>query len=172
MTSESQHNGLKKLLNTDTHNCFACGPANSSGLQMPFFTDDKRVYSWITVPKHMGGWNNIAHGGIVSAILDEIMGWAGIYLLEQITLTKTMTIDFIKAVIVGEQLRVEGWVRERVAKREARLSSIMYNTSDEICAKAEGIFTLMSPALAKRIGVMNDDLIKAFFEPLIRSKAT
>ena len=171
MTSDSQPNGLKKLFNADTHNCFACSPANPSGLRMTFFTNDKRIYSWVTVPEHMGGWNNIAHGGIVSAILDEIMGWAGIYLLEQITLTKTMTVDFVKAVNVGEQLRVEGWVQEKIAKREAKLGSIMYNPSGEICAKSEGIFTLMSPALAKRIGVMDDDLIKTFFEPLIRSKA-
>jgi len=108
MKPNQAYKGLKALPNTDTHNCFACSPGNASGLQMTFYTDEERVYSWVTIPDHMGGWNNIAHGGILSTILDETMGWAGIYLLEQLTLTKTMTIDFTKAVVVGDQLRVEG----------------------------------------------------------------
>jgi len=171
MKKTLSHEDLKELHNTDTHNCFACSPANPSGLQMKFYTDEQRVYSWVTIPDHMGGWNNIAHGGILSAILDEIMGWAGIYLLEQLTLTKTMTIDFVKAAIIGEQLRVEGWVQERIGRREAIVNAIMYNAENEICAKSEGTFTLVSLSLAKRIGIIKDEFEKSFFEPLMRSKA-
>jgi len=171
MKQTRSYKNLKKLHNADTHNCFACSPSNPSGLHMKFYTDEQRVYSWVTIPDHMGGWNNIAHGGILSAILDEIMGWAGMYLLEQLTLTKSMTIDFVKAAIVGEKLRVEGWVQERIGKREAILNATIYNTGNEICAESEGIFTLVSLSLAKRIGIIQDEFEKTFFEPLIRSKA-
>lgn len=170
MVSASSHEGLKELHNTDTHNCFACSPVNSSGLQMKFFSDDKRVYSRVTVPSHLGGWNNIAHGGIVSTILDETMGWAGIYLLEQLTLTKTMTVNFVKAVNVGEKLNVEGWIKERIGKREAIIGAATYNADNETCATSEGIFTLLSPALAKRIGMINEAFEQSFFDPLIKSK--
>ena len=68
----------KRLPNNETHNCFGCSPVNPSGLQMNFFADDSSVYSEVTVPKHLCGWNNLIHGGVLSTILDEIMSWAAI----------------------------------------------------------------------------------------------
>ena len=170
MTVDSFYAGLKALPNTDTHNCFACSPVNSAGLQMKFYTDDERVYAEVAVPRHMGGWNRIAHGGVVATILDETMGWAGIYLLEQLTLTKTMTIDFEKAVQVGETLRCEAWVQERTGKREAILHAVIYNADNEVCARSNGIFTMLTLPLAKRIGLMNDEFEATFYNPLMKSK--
>lgn len=170
MTLDPRYNGLKALPNTDTHNCFACSPVNSSGLQMKFFTDDKRVYAKVTVPAHMGGWNRIAHGGIVATILDETMGWAGIYLLEQLTLTKTMTIDFEKAVMVGEALHCEAWVQERTGKREAIIHAAIYNADNEICARSRGTFTMLTLALARRIKLTDAAFENSFFNPLMKSK--
>lgn len=163
---------LKQLPNTDTHNCFACSPANASGLQMTFFTDDERIHAKVMVPAHMGGWNRIAHGGIVSTILDEAMGWAGIYLLEQLTLTKTMTIDFAKAVMVSEELRCEAWVQERIGKREAVIQAVLYNADNEICAESRGVFTMLTLALARRMKLTDAAFEQTFFKPLMACKQT
>ena len=170
MTEAPPFKELKELPNTDTHNCFACSPVNASGLQMKFYTDDKRVYAKVIVPRHMGGWNRIAHGGIVATILDETMGWAGIYLLEQLTLTKTMTIDFVKAVMVGEELRCEAWVQERTGKREAIIHAVIYNAGQEICAQSKSTFTMLTLALARRIKLTDEAFEKSFFIPLMESK--
>ena len=170
MTGNPSFEELKELPNTDTHNCFACSPVNASGLQMKFFTDDKRVYAKVTIPGHMGSWNRIAHGGIVTTILDETMGWAGIYLLEQLTLTKTMTIDFEKAVMVGEELRCEAWVQERTGKREAIIKAAIYNADNELCAQSNSIFTMLTLALARRIKMTDGAFEKTFFDPLMESK--
>ena len=66
---------LKPLRNRRDHHCFACGPQNPHGLKMTFYTDERSVYSWVTVPGHLRGWDNLIHGGVISAILDEIMSW-------------------------------------------------------------------------------------------------
>jgi len=161
---------LKELPNTDTHNCFACSPVNSSGLQMKFYTNDKRVFAKVAVPGHMGGWNRIAHGGVLATILDETMGWAGIYLLEQLTLTKTMTIDFFQAVMVGEELRCEAWVQKRTGKREAIIHAAIYNAHKDICARSKGTFTMLTLALARRIKLTDEAFEKSFFIPLMESK--
>ncbi|MCG6910012.1 MAG: PaaI family thioesterase [Deltaproteobacteria bacterium] len=168
--TETPFANLKKLPNTDTHNCFACSPANAAGLQMTFFTDEERVYSHIAVPEHMGSWHRIVHGGILATILDETMGWAGIYLLEQLTLTKTMTVNFDKAAVVGETLHAEGWVEKRIGKREAVIRATIANAGNETCADAKGVFTMLSLPLAKRIGLMGDEFEATFFAPLMRSK--
>ena len=166
MTMET--NGkYRKGHNSGIHNCFGCSPSNKFGLQMELFTDEEAVYSWLSVPDYLGGWKNIVHGGIVSTILDEIMGWAGLYLLKKITLTNVMTVDFIRAVIVGEKLKAEGRVIDFDGKRNVSAEGFLYNKKNVLCAKAKGNFTALSPKLAKRLGMMTDDHIKDFFEPLI-----
>ena len=158
---------LTAIYNSDSHNCFACSTKNKFGLQMKLFTDGEAVYSGLSVPEHMGGWQHIVHGGIVSTILDEIMGWTGLYMLKKITLTKSMTVDFIKAVHIGEKLEAEGRIVDYNGNRNASIQGFLYNEKKVLCAKAEGSFTVLSPKLAKRIGVMTDDDIRDFFEPLI-----
>lgn len=157
----------RELHNTTINSCFGCGPNNSFGIRMKFFSDEEAVYSYISVPKHMGGWQNIAHGGIVCTILDEIMSWAALYLLKKITLTNSMTVDFIKAVPVREKLRAEGRVIDYNGKHNAIVEGILYNQQDELCAKSKADFNVLSPKLAKRTGFVTDEHIKEFFEPLI-----
>ena len=65
-------NEFKELPNADTHNCFGCSPINAHGLQMKFYTDEESVFTWLSVPEHLCGWNNLVHGGVLSTILDEI----------------------------------------------------------------------------------------------------
>jgi len=156
----------RQLPNSGNHNCFGCSPYNPSGLQMVIFGNEKSVNSWITVPEHLSGWNNRVHGGIISTILDEIMGWAAIYLLKKFVLTKSMTIDFIKPVFIGNKIKIEGKVLGFKGKREVSMGGFIYDEGGDLCAKSKGTFPLLSPALAKRLGVIDDALLKNF-EPLI-----
>ena len=109
----------KHLPNREAHYCFGCSPANPSGLQMKFYTQDSSVYSRLKVPDHLCGWDRLVHGGVISTILDEIMSWSGIYLLKQITMTKSMTVDFIKPVYINSDLKAEGKVLEKIGRHEA-----------------------------------------------------
>jgi len=159
----------KLLPNTDSHNCFACSSKNAHGLQMEFFVNDRSVYSWVKVPDYLCGWNDTVHGGIISTILDEIMGWAGMYFLKKITMTKKITVEFMKASYAGDHLKAVARVAGSNGKREATLQGFIYNSKDELCAKAEGTFTLISAGAAKRLKVVDDEQIQTFFEPLINS---
>jgi hypothetical protein len=65
---------LKHLPNRTDSMCFGCIPANPTGLRLEFFTDGESIFSWVKVPAHLCGWENLVHGGIISTILDEVMG--------------------------------------------------------------------------------------------------
>lgn len=55
--------------------CFVCGRRNPVGLYMQFYDDGKlQVVSDYTVPAHYQGYPGIVHGGVVAAMLDEIVG--------------------------------------------------------------------------------------------------
>jgi uncharacterized protein (TIGR00369 family) len=153
---------LKPLRNRRDHHCFACGPGNPHGLQMTFFTDERTVFSWLRVPEHLRGWDNLVHGGVISAVLDEIMSWAAIYLIKKITLTKSMTVEFLKPVTVGSQLRAEGRLLELVGAHEARFEGVVYNAKEACCARSQGLFVMLEPRIAKRLGVLGEGAVREF----------
>ncbi|MBW2623508.1 MAG: PaaI family thioesterase [Deltaproteobacteria bacterium] len=156
------------LPNGGSHNCFACSPRNPYGLKMKFYTDRESVFSRVIVPDHLSGYTNVVHGGITSTLLDEIMGWASIYLLKKITVTKTMTIDIMKAVHVGEPLCLEASVLGLEGKREALVEGRLFNNAEELCAKSRGRFTLLTPKLAERLNVMSKEDQIEFLDPLLK----
>ncbi|HTZ38573.1 MAG TPA: PaaI family thioesterase [Syntrophales bacterium] len=164
-----KRSGYTLLPNRDDHHCFGCGPKNPSGLQMQFYTDGKAVVSWVTVPQHLCGWKNLAHGGILFTILDEIMARAIIYGLKCIILTKAITVEFKKPVPMGMEIRAEGRVLRTVSKREAQAEGILIDEAGDICARATGTFATIDPETARKRGIADDAMFR-WFEEYIASK--
>jgi len=150
------------LQNSAGHNCFGCSPSNSSGLQMKFFADGNKVFSNVTIPDHLCGWSNIAHGGVITTILDEIMSWAALHFLKRITMTKSMQIEFIKPVYINRQLRAEGKVLEVSGKHDAVMEGILFSDDKVVCARSTANFSIFSPKVAKRFGIADDASLKFF----------
>ena len=160
--------GLKKIPISEESNCFACGSINSCGLQMKFYSHEQSVISWLSVPDHLCGWDNLIHGGVISTILDETMSWSAIYLLKKIILTKSMTIDFMKPIYVGTKLKVEGRISKHISEREALMEGFIYNKAGELCAKSIGTYVLFETKVAKKMNLMSDDALRGF-EPILRT---
>ena len=116
---------FKQLPTSDSHNCFACSPVNSSGLRMNFFTNEEAVFSRVNIPEHLCGWNNVAHGGVVSTILDETMSWAAMYLLKRVSLTQSMTVEFIKPVSISTVMEAESRLLELKGRRDAFMEGVL-----------------------------------------------
>ena len=156
-TKDYQH-----LPNSSDHYCFGCSPVNPSGLQMNFFADRDMVFSNVTIPEHLCGWSNIAHGGVLTTILDEIMSWAALHFIKRITMTKSMNIEFIKPVYIRNPLKAEGKVLEITGKHDVAMEGILYNDKGVVCAKSTANFAVFSPKVAKRFGIADDNSLKFF----------
>ena len=151
--------GYRLLPNLENHKCFGCSPSNTSGLQMKFYNKEKSVFSWVTVPDHLCGWHNLAHGGAISAILDEIMGRTAVYILNKLIMTKTLNIEFLKPILIGQEMKAQGRVLDYKNEREATIEGFIYNDKGDLCAKATGAFALFTPETLMKMGVMDDGLI-------------
>ena len=147
---------FKELPNMEHNTCFGCGPANDHGLKMKFFGNDEMIYSDITVPDYLLGWNGVVHGGILSTMLDEVMGWSAIYLLKKFILTKTMTINYYRPVLVGETLHIEGRIKEKNSDKDATMTGRIYNSKNELCVTSTGLFALLEIEKIKKMGIMKD----------------
>lgn len=158
---------LKPVISRDAH-CFGCSQKNPHGLKMKFYTDETTLYSWLSVPPHLCGWEGIVHGGVLSTMLDEIMGWSAIYTLRKIVMTKSMTIDYLKPVYIEDKLRVEGKVIERVSDREVIIEGKLYKEDNILCAQTRGTFAVFTANAIKRMKIMPQEVIDSFGEYLDR----
>lgn len=66
----------KKQFNT--RKCFICGMENERGVKAPFYEmEDKSVVSYVTFDELHQSYPGRVHGGIISAMLDEVAGGVG-----------------------------------------------------------------------------------------------
>jgi acyl-coenzyme A thioesterase PaaI-like protein len=55
--------------------CFVCGRKNERGLRMTFYDDGRdQVFADYALDEAYQGFPGVAHGGIVAAMLDEVVG--------------------------------------------------------------------------------------------------
>ena len=59
--------------------CFGCGQDNPFGLKLEFEWDGETARAEFAPSKHYQGWKGIVHGGIITCILDEAMGYAVLF---------------------------------------------------------------------------------------------
>ena len=148
--------GTRRLPNLENHLCFGCSPINPKGLQMTFYALGDAIASWITVDDHYCGWHRVVHGGIVAAMLDEIMGRGGLYLLRRLVMTKSIALDFLKPVATGEEIMIESRVRDHVDERNAVMEGVIYNARGQAAARATGHFKLFTLESLRRRGAMDE----------------
>ena len=153
---------LQAIPNSDNQNCFGCGANNPHGLKMKFSTDGERVYSFMRAASAMTGWDRTVHGGILSTMVDEVMGWGVVYLLKKIGMTKTITVAFHKAVYAGARLTVVGGIQEQLSDPESIMQGLIYDEKENLCVEATGQFTTMRPKAALRLGLVGSDYMETF----------
>jgi uncharacterized protein (TIGR00369 family) len=157
------------LPNSNFHNCFGCSPRNDSGMHMKFYVNEKMdsVVSWYSVPDHLCGWGDVVHGGIISTMLDEAMGWACITILRKFLLSKNIAVDFMKPVFIGKEIRVEGNVLKINSEREAVMQGLIFNDNNDICARSSSVVSLFTLEAVKKMGVIDDKILR-YFEQTMR----
>jgi len=101
--------------------------------------------------------------------MDEIMSWTAIHMLKKFILTKSMTVDFMKPVFIGQKLKAEGRVSDTKGKREALMAGFLYDEENKLCAKAMGTFAVFNPEDVSKMGILGEQAIKDFQE-LIQKK--
>jgi len=138
------------LIVRDDHFCFGCGRLNAHGLQLQFTVTPERDGVWAPFRPSRAheGFAEIVHGGIVTAVLDEVMGWAlfarGIW-----AVTATIEVKFRKPVAVDVATRAIGRIgRDR--GRILQVSGELRRESDDLLlAQATGSFVRVPESQAQ-----------------------
>jgi acyl-coenzyme A thioesterase PaaI-like protein len=117
--------------------CYACGDLNPIGLHLEFrMEDDWAVATFVAQQSHQG-YPGYVHGGIVSSLLDEAMGWAtygrGIW-----ALTGKLETHFRDIVPTNELLTVRGTI-SRDRGRTLEVIAELRDNDGKLLADCKGL---------------------------------
>ncbi len=122
----------------DDQNCFVCGMENMAGLKIEFHQDSqsKEATAEVIFPKHLQGWQDTVHGGLLATVLDETMikaaAASGIKCV-----TAEITVKYKRPAMTGTAYHVFGKTlenRSRIITAESRLA----DDSGQVYAQATG----------------------------------
>ena len=113
---------------------------NQYGLKLQFYSDgDQRSICEYNIPAQFQGFPGIAHGGIVTSILDEALVRAFMASdPNRFMYTAKLTVRFRKQVPTEQPLKIEGEVvkdRGRMAESKAKI----FGPDGELLAEAEAL---------------------------------
>ena len=131
-------------LQPNSRHCFACGLENNYGLKLRFFnTAPGEVTVNYTVPEQFQGYPGIVHGGITTAILDEVTGRAQLGDdPNRLMFTAKLEIRFRKNVPVGKPLRIVGRI-EKSKKSMASSVGMVYGPDGDLLVEAKALLVAL-----------------------------
>jgi acyl-coenzyme A thioesterase PaaI-like protein len=122
------------------HRCFGCGPAHPTGLHVRSFRSGEEIVSPIVIPREYEGPPGAAHGGIVAAYLDEVLGAAASAGARRPSVTGELTVRYVLPVPTETPLVGHGRVvadHGRYVDVEGRLEAL---AGGRVLATARGRF--------------------------------
>lgn len=123
--------------------CFACGTANPIGLHLEFYRSGDNICSDITLSKYHEGWQNMAHGGIISTLLDEVMSWTVMYFKKSFFVTRKMELKYVKPVLIGVPLTVKARLANGSEPPKIKAQGEIRNGEGGLLVKSAGEFVLV-----------------------------
>jgi acyl-coenzyme A thioesterase PaaI-like protein len=129
--------------------CFVCGVENSHGLHLKFRIEANAVWVDFTPREEHQGWPGVAHGGIIAALLDEVMGRTS-FLLDLWVVTGTMNIRYVRPVPVGQPLSIRAEITS-TRSRAIETRAVLTLADGVIGAEATGTYIILPDAMRQEL---------------------
>ena len=153
--------------------CFVCGQSHPTGLCSRFWVGEGgKVHALFKPNETQTGFLNMVHGGIVSAFLDELMGWPICLETGLICYTGEMTVRFKKQVFAGQTYTGIGYPGTRYeGKRYWDARGELIDQDGNVLVEGTGRYFLMPEQQTRVFGAhmtYEPGDLKVFLEPVAK----
>jgi acyl-coenzyme A thioesterase PaaI-like protein len=128
---------------------FIHGLRNPTGLHLQYHLEGKRVVTTWTPNDDHAGFPGLVHGGLVAAVLDDVMGRCSV-LQRRWVVTGRMETRYREGAPIGAPLRVEGW-STRFTRRVMQAEASMTLETGAVVAQANGTYLPVPRAMLDRM---------------------
>jgi acyl-coenzyme A thioesterase PaaI-like protein len=123
--------------------CFVSGPWNPLGIGIEVVRDGDAAVAQIVLGAAFEGGPGMAHGGIVAALFDDVLGY--LLTLHGIPgFTGELTVRYLRPTPVETTLTLRGWVVQRSGRRLHTAAQL--HAGDDLVASATAVFVEIDAA--------------------------
>jgi uncharacterized protein (TIGR00369 family) len=124
--------------------CYVCGQSHPRGLRVRFFAGSfGQVHARFTPDCTQTGYDDIVHGGVISTLLDELLGWPIVLQTGRLAYTGELTVRFVRPVLAGQTYLATaqpGTDQGRYWEGEGNIQ----DEAGKVCARAKGKYFSLS----------------------------
>ena len=95
---------------------FVSGSQNKNGMKMKAFFNNSKVVTNYTFDKQFQGGPGVVHGGILSAAVDDLMGYAAA-IHQRACVTAKLEVNYISPVQIDKEFSIEAWISKIDGKK-------------------------------------------------------
>lgn len=110
-----------------TFRCFGCSPRNPFGLALQMYAAGDGIGTDVTFREQYASYPGVVHGGVVSVVVDEVMGDAIALLHDTLAFSLALRTRYLEPVAVGRPYRCLATARvkgEGLFTAEAELQDV------------------------------------------------
>ncbi len=135
--SSSKRPVINPFTSIKEYNCFGCSPSNPCGLHMEFYEEGEEIVSEWQPRKDHQGYGNVLHGGVISALMDEIASWYVFAKLKTAGVTYKLEVRYLSPAYTDKG---QIMLRAKLNKNQRRIADIDVQLFDKEGNKcAEGL---------------------------------
>lgn len=142
--------------------CYVCGQNHPRGLRVRFYVGEAgKVHADFTPEETQTGYQDMVHGGVISTILDEILGWPIALETHRMCFTGELTVRFLKPMPARQTYLVTAYPGTNKGRYWEGMGNIR-DHAGQIYAKAHGKYFFASEEhntmVAKKLNYQADTL--------------
>lgn len=137
----------EKLYLPNSTGCFVCGKDNPHGLHVNFYAQGDKVHVDLTLEEWYNSYKNVAHGGVLSSVLDEAMGWAAFLFSDctEFLFTRELTVTYKKNAPLNECVLITTEFDKNERGGMVLSRGKITDKDGKILTTAKGLFFPVSP---------------------------
>lgn len=143
--------------------CFVCSEGHLHGLGLRFHHTSEGVVCFCSIPDSYCGFDGMAHGGIISTVMDEAAAYALFARYGKLGVTRKMTTTFLKPVLTNTELRVEGRV-ETFSPAGAEVAMTVHDTDGTCLAEATSSWAFPRLSRIAALAGVKEEVLHQFLD--------